>query len=201
MSDSTDPKDLDKQVTIQEPPPSGDPDRAEHYINQLINFMSHDKVSVSHTDLAKFDPSSLEDHYRIDLNDYQVEVSHSKQPNSGKDSYVILFTNIKNLQQENCEKVILAYMHLNEDQFRSFKAAADDQIERKRKEAEEKRLKEALAPIDILLSQVAGDTDHEDETGRDDVLTSEVAQDEVAEANSDSKEEDSITSSPHSLNS
>src|SRR5688572_20857956 len=88
-----------KDDSTQLPPPQGDPEKAGKYIERLVQLLNQDKVTVVHTDLTRFDPSALEDHYRIDLQDYQVEVSHSKQPSTGKDSYVILFTNIKNIRE------------------------------------------------------------------------------------------------------
>ncbi len=136
------------------PPPSGDPVQAEKYINQLINLIESDRLDIIHTDLGKFDPSSLQDHYRVELKDYRVEVSHSKYPNTGKDSYVILFTNIKNVADGNYEKIILAYMHLDNTQFSRFKKVAFGQIDRKKKVEEEKRLKAALAPVDQILENL-----------------------------------------------
>lgn len=133
------------------PPPSGDPTQAEKYINQLIQLIDADKLDVSHTDLAKLDPSSLQDHFQLELRRYRVELSHSKYPNSGKDSYVILFTNIKNVSDGSFEKIILAYMHLDENQFSAFKKASFGQIDRKRKAEEEKRLRTALEPVDQIL--------------------------------------------------
>lgn len=133
------------------PPPSGDPKQAEKYINQLIELIDSDALEVSHTDLAKFDPTSLQDHYYLELKEYRVEVSHSKYPNSGKDSYIILFTNIKNLSDGSAEKIILAYMHLEENQFARFKKISLGQMERRRKAEEEKRLKNALEPVDRIL--------------------------------------------------
>lgn len=137
------------------PPPSGDPNQAEKYINQLIELIETDKLDVLHTDLAKFDPTSLQDHFRLELREYRVEVSHSKHPNSGKDSYIILFTNIRNLTDGNLEKIILAYMHLDNSQFSRFKKASLGQMERKRKAEEEKRLKTALAPVDQILQDIS----------------------------------------------
>lgn len=138
----------------QLPPPSGDAEKADKYINQLIDLISTDKLLVSHTDLAKFDPTSLQDHYRLDLKDYEIEVSHTKQPDSGQDSYVMLFNNLKYVDEKCTEKVILAYMYLNEDQFKTFKSTTDEYLDRKRKEAEEKRLREAMTPIDDILAQL-----------------------------------------------
>lgn len=136
------------------PPPSGDPQKADHYVARLIELIKQDKLIVSRTDLSKFDPSALQNHYRLDLQDYEVEISHSKQPDSGKDFYVILFNNLKNISNQCSEKIILAYIHLSENQFTNFKSVADEQLERKRREAEEKRFKEAMAPIDQALEQL-----------------------------------------------
>lgn len=150
------------------PPPSGDPNQAEKYINQLVELIDTDRLDVAHTDLSKFDPSSLQDHYSLELDQYKVEVSHSKQPASGNDSYVILFTNIKNLTDGNCEKIILAYMHLSDNQFADFKNASLQQLERRRKAEEEKRLKEAMSPIDQALGNLTGS---DSESTKDDVVT------------------------------
>lgn len=138
----------------QLPPPSGDSEKADKYISQLIDLISTDKLLVSHTDLAKFDPTSLQDHYRMDLKDYEVEVSHNKQADSGQDSYIILFNNLKFVNDKCTEKVILAYMNLTEAQFKSFKSTTDEYLDRKRREAEEKRLREAMTPIDDILTQL-----------------------------------------------
>ncbi|MBI2599572.1 hypothetical protein HYW43_01475 [Candidatus Daviesbacteria bacterium] len=137
------------------PPPTGDPIQAEKYINQLIQLVEQDKLEVCHTDLSKFDPSTLQDHYQLDLKDYRVEISHSKHPNSGHDSFVILFTNIRNVLDGNCQKIILAYMHLDANQFNRFKKASLEQTNRKKKLEEEKRLKEALEPVDQILASLS----------------------------------------------
>lgn len=143
------------------PPPGGYPSQAEKYINQLISLIDKDKLNVSHTDLSKFDPSTLQDHYRLELRDYQVEVSHSKHPDSGKDSYIILFTNIKNHLSGDCEKIILAFMHLDVNQFLRFKKVSLNQLDKKRRAEEEKRLKAALEPVDLLLEDLNGDSHHQ----------------------------------------
>ncbi len=142
-------------TTIQLPPPSGDSEKADRYLTQLIELMNSDKILVSHTDLSKFDPTSLQDHFRLDLKNYEVEVSHNKQPDSGEDFYVLLFNNLKLVNEKCTEKVILAYLHITGDKFAKFKTVADDQIERKRKEAEEKRFNEAMTPIDQALLELA----------------------------------------------
>jgi|GEM_PF-2202708 hypothetical protein len=136
------------------PPPSGNAEKADQYLTQIIELINKDKLTVLHTDLARFDPTSLQDHYRLDLNDYEVEISHNKQPDSGKDFYIMLFNNLKVVGERCTEKIILAYIHLNAGQFAKFKTIANDQLERKRKEAEEKRFKEAMTPIDSVLDQL-----------------------------------------------
>lgn len=140
--------------TSKLPPPGGDPAQAASYITKLIALIDSDKLIVSHTDLSRFDPTLLQDHYRLDLSDHEVEVSHTKQPDSGKDFYVILFNNLKYISGQCSEKVILAYMHLSEDQFKNFKSASIKQTERMQKAEEEKRLKAAMLPIDQALEQL-----------------------------------------------
>lgn len=134
-------------------PPRGDYQKAESYINRLIELIESNKIEVIHTDLQKFDPGSIQDHYRLDLNDYQIEISHSKLPTSGTDSYVMLFTNLKNVEAGSAQKAILAYTQLSNTQFEKFKTVAESQIEERRRLEEEKRFKDALAPIDSLLDQ------------------------------------------------
>jgi len=141
------------------PPPSGDPQKAEKYVLQLISLIEQDKLTISHTDLARFDPSSMQDHFQIDLKDYLVEISHSKHPESGKDSYVMLFTNIKNITNGDSQKVMLAYMHLDDTQFIKFRKSYADQLIRRKKLEEEKRLKEALLPVDEVLEQLSGNSE------------------------------------------
>ena len=141
---------------MKTPPPSqGDSDKAEKYINQLVELIKADKILVSHTDLNKFNLDSLQDHYFIQLSDYEIEVSHSKSSDSGQDFYVILFNNIKKVKEGCSEKVILAYIHMNASHFNDFKKAADEQIEKKRKETEAKRFNEAMNPIDNLLENLS----------------------------------------------
>lgn len=143
------------------PPPSGDSSKAEKYISQLVEFINQDKLKVNQTDLTKFDPSALQNHYFLDLKDYQIEVSHSKHPDTGNDFFVILFNNIKNVRENCSEKVILAYMHLDRSQFETFKSSVQNQILRERKAEEEKRLHEAMAPIDQALESLSSQTPQE----------------------------------------
>lgn len=139
------------------PPPAGDSQKSEKYLNQLINLINQDTLPVTHTDLNKFNITSIEDHYRMNLDDYEVEINHSKQPDTGQDFYIMLFNNIKQLQSggQNCvNKVILAYTHLTESQFESFKEAADSALERRHKAEEAKRFSAAMTPIDDLLNNL-----------------------------------------------
>ncbi len=137
-------------------PPRGDFEKAERYINQLVSLINQNKIEVFHTDLKKFDPTTLHDHYSVSLSEYQIELSHSKQPNSGKDSFVMIFNNLKQLSEGSGEKVILAYVYLADSQFTKFKMVADRQIQERVKAEEEKKFKEALEPIDQLLNQAQG---------------------------------------------
>lgn len=140
---------------VKLPPPSGDSQRAEKYINQLIPLVSQGKLTVDHTDLSKYDPSSLYDHYRIDMKEYQLEISHSKAPLTGKDSYVLLFNNLKDIEAGYTQKVILAYLVLTADQFKRLQEVADEQIETRKKIEEEKRFSQAMTPVDAMLDQIA----------------------------------------------
>ena len=139
--------------TANSTPPRGDYQKAEKYIAQLCTLLEQNKIEVIHTDLKKFDPNSIQDHYRVALEDYHIEISHSKLPNSGADSYVMLFTNLKNVAAGSADKTILAYTQLSDSQFQTFKEAAQAQIEERRRKEEEKRFNDALSPIDNLLSQ------------------------------------------------
>ncbi len=153
-------------------PPKGDFEKAEKYITKLVNLIHDSKIAVYHTDLKKYDPNSIQDHYRIDLQNYQIEVSHSKQPDSGKDSFVMIFTNIKNVNEGSADKVILAYTPLSNSQFTQFKKAADEQIGGRIRAEEAKRFKEALEPIDNLLNEAVSSipieekakSDHQEQT-------------------------------------
>lgn len=141
-------------------PPRGDFDKAEKYVNQLVALVNQNKVEVWHTDLKKFDPTSLKDHYTIGLKEYQIEISHSKHPNTEKDSYVMIFNNLKNISEGSGEKVILAYVYLADSQFSKFKIVADRQIYERERAEEEKKFNQALEPIDQLLDQAKGTEEH-----------------------------------------
>lgn len=152
-----DPVQPPQEIPQEPPPPAGDSEKAEKYLRQLISLIEADTLEVIHTDLKKFDITSIQDHYRMDLGEYEVEINHSKQPDTGQDFYVLLFNNLKKIEKagESCiNKVILAYTHLTQPQFVDFKEAADGALERKRKKEEEKRFAEAMAPIDNVLSSM-----------------------------------------------
>ncbi len=136
-------------------PPAGDALKAESYLAKVIDLINQDKLTVWHTNLEKFDPSNLEDHYRLELKDYSVEISHSKQPNSGADSFIMLFTNLKYVSEGCSEKIILAYLHLTSDQFHRFKQVAQTQTDRIKKIHDEQRFKSAMDPIDKALEDVS----------------------------------------------
>lgn len=136
-------------------PPRGDFDKAEKYINQLVSLINQNKVSVFQTDLKKFDPTSLKDHYTITLNEYQIEISHSNHPSTDKDSYVMIFNNLKNVSEGSAQKVILAFIYLADAQYSKFKIVADRQIHERERVEEEKKFKEALGPIDQLLDHAS----------------------------------------------
>ncbi len=143
--------------SANQPPPAGDLAKAEKYLNWLMDLISHDKVIVEHTDLQKFESTTLQDHYQIPLDDYVVEVSHNRNQETEKSTYVMLFNNIHRINMGTATKAILAYIPLTEQQFQEFKYTADDQIARKKKEYEDKRFKDAMAPLDELLEKISTD--------------------------------------------
>lgn len=138
-------------------PPSGDTKKAQKYIDKLVDFLDSEKIMAVQTDLAQFDPNSFQDHYRVDLKNYHIEISHSKLPNSGEDVYMMVFTNLQKIRDERLagkeytNKVILAYTKLTPQQFHQFKTAVQKQIEIIKKREEQKRFDDALKPIDELL--------------------------------------------------
>lgn len=135
------------------PPPRGDTEQSEKYLRKLINLLNADLVELTHTDLSKFDPSSLQDHYRVDLDDYQVEISHSKQANTGEDSFVMLFTNIKKIQPDFDQKIILAYTYIDMEQFKRFRMVANDYLNRRKTEQDRKRFEQAMEPVNEALNK------------------------------------------------
>lgn len=135
-------------------PPIGDPQRADRYINSLVRLINKDKLGLTHTDLNKFDVTTMQNHYRVDLGDYDVEISHSIQPETNKDFYTIIFNNIKHISDGKSDKVVLGYVHLTDEQYGRFKVAADEYLERRRKEADRERFAQNLAPIEQILGHM-----------------------------------------------
>lgn len=154
--------------TVQTPPPAGDPQKAERYLNTLIDLINLDRLTVTHSDLKRFDPTSLQDHYRCRLDEYEVEVSHSKAADSGKNSYVMVFSNLRILQDNPGNRIILAFTYLTEEQFAKFKKASDEQLERERIRMEERRFKEAMLPIDSALEKLLSEKFSEEKAKEED---------------------------------
>lgn len=136
------------------PPPQGDEAKGEKYVSDLVRLIEQGKIQVHKTDLSQFNPSSLQNHYRVELNDFQIEISHSSHLDSGNNSYVIIFNNLKNIADGNTEKAILAYIHLTEPQYKRFFKAAEEQIEKLKKVEDERRFLDAVKPLDNLLSEI-----------------------------------------------
>lgn len=145
-------------------PPIADPQMAEKYVDWLTDLINQDKLEVSHSDLKKFDLSCMEDHYRANLMDYDVEISHSKHPKSGEDIYVMVFNNISRISSEGGKPVILSYAHLTQDQFSMLKGVSDRQISRRLRAEEERKFKEAMKPIDEALDQLSEDVSEKIQT-------------------------------------
>jgi hypothetical protein len=143
-------------------PPLGDPGKADKYIASLARLIAKDKVTLTHTDLNKFDVTTMQNHYRVDLGEYEVEVSHSVQPETNKDFYTIIFNNTKKLQDGKTDKVILGYIHLTDDQYGRFKISADEYLERRQKDLDKERFAQNLAPIEQLLSQMDSEAQMEE---------------------------------------
>lgn len=136
-------------------PPNGDSQKAEKYVAWLCDLINKDKLLVNHSDLKKFELTCMEDHYRVDLTNYEVEISHSKHPETSADMFVMLFNSLQPDTNPVSSRSILAFVYLTKEQFLKFKVVADDQIERIRKAAEEKRFKEAMEPINNILEQIS----------------------------------------------
>lgn len=138
-------------------PPKGDVKKAQKYIDRLVELIESNRIQASQTDLSRFDPSAFRDHYKVDLKEYEIEISHSKTPNGGDDVYMMVFTNLQKIRetQESAEekiaKVILAYTRLTPEQFGQFKSVAQKQIEETHRREEEQRFEEAVKPIDDIL--------------------------------------------------
>ncbi len=139
------------------PPPNADAHLASKYIDWIIDLINKDKLIISKSDLSKFgNLASMKDHYRINLEAYEVEISHSKHPEIGEDIFVMIFNNIKKIDPAlPNQRAILAYVNLTREQFEKIKTCADNQVDRQKREAAEKRFKEAMTPIDQVLDQIS----------------------------------------------
>lgn len=140
-------------------PPLGDPAKAEKYINSLSKLINHDKVKVNRTDLNNFDLSTMQNHLRVDLGEYDVEISHNIQPETNKDFYTMLFNSIKKLQDGHTDKVVLAYIHLSDTQYGRIKASCDEYLERRQREGDQQRFTEVMAPLDSVLASIEQQVD------------------------------------------
>lgn len=140
-------------------PPLGDSAKADRYVASLVKLIEKDRVKVIQTDLSRFDLSSMQNHYRIELGGYDVEISHSIQTETNKDFYTMLFNSIRHVQEGESDKVVLAYIHLNDSQFARFKASADEYLERRQREADASRFTEVMAPIDDVLNTMVAEVD------------------------------------------
>lgn len=156
----SEPENTQGQKTL---PPIGDVSKAEKYINQLIELMNKDKCTVTQSDLAKFGQSHMQEHFRISLGTYDAEVSHSLNQNQ-KDTYILLFTNTQQIKEGKAQDAILAYINLSSELYNELKASIETHIERKIKEAEQKRFNEAMQPIDDFIDQALEDEAVESET-------------------------------------
>jgi hypothetical protein len=132
-------------------PPMGNHQQAEKYLTELISALKIGSYPLTHSDLSKFDPGSFQDHYRIDMGEYHAEISHSKHPQSGADSFSLIFTSLDKIRSGQSSQAILSFIPLTADQFTRFKTAANNYfVEQKRRE-EQKRFQQAMKPIDQLL--------------------------------------------------
>lgn len=133
------------------PPPIGNPKHVQKYLDQLIELIRCDKANLTHSDLKKYDPTTMQDHYRISLGAYDAEISHSINPNSNQDVYLLIFTNVAHIKTGLAHEAILSYLYLTEAAFQKFKTEAEIYFDRKRQEAEDRRFKETMKPIDDII--------------------------------------------------
>lgn len=138
------------------PPPGGSTEKAQKYIDWLVKLIDSNKLTAAQSNLSKFNISDMEDHYRISLKDYEIEVSHSKNPESGQDLYIMLFNNLS-LIGEHCQRVILAYIHLTAEQFNQFKRSAQGQIDRAKQLEEDKRFTQTMTQVDQELENLVNE--------------------------------------------
>jgi hypothetical protein len=136
------------------PPPSADGVHADKYIKWLVELIGKGKLLVLRSDLSKFTVDSLHEHYRINLDNYDLEVSHSKSPDN-EDMYIILFNNLRVVAAAQSERTILSYLQLSAEQFNQFKTVAEAQLNLIKKKQEEKRFTETMVGVDQELEKFA----------------------------------------------
>lgn len=156
-------------------PPLGDNSKSESYVKRLIRLIEKDKVKVFQTDLNKFDLTTMQNHYRVDIGEYDIEVSHSVQPDTDKDFYTMIFNSIRKIQDSSTNKVILTYLHLTEDQYRRFKIAADEALERQKRKEDAVRFVEVMKPLDNVFNQLDPEGNYLDENNSPMRLDTEFA--------------------------
>ncbi len=137
-------------------PPAGNSKQGQKYVSKLTKLIYQDRLIAEHSDLKKFDLSCMQDHYRLNLENYEVELSHSKHPTTGDDMFVLLFNGLKSITNIQ-DKAILSYIHLNQDQFQALKMACDQQIARTEVTRQQARFEETMAPIDQALDSLQND--------------------------------------------
>lgn len=135
-------------------PPGADSDKAEKYVAALVDLVSQDKLIVTQTDLSRFNSSSMEDHYRVNLEDYDVELSHNRNSETKEETFIMIFNSISKFDNAEPKPLILSYMHLTSEQYLKLKEVADAQIERNKKKEEEQRFLKTMEPVDALLDQL-----------------------------------------------
>lgn len=161
-------------------PPIGDVSKAEKYIDRLIELMNKDKCTVTHSDLSKFGQSSMKEHFRISLGSYDAEVSHSLNPHQ-KDIYILLFTNTTQIKEGKAKEAILAYINLSSELYKKIRMGVEDYLDRKFREAEQKRFNEAMQPIDDFIDQALKDEQKETPTLIQEEITEPSLEDDLVQ--------------------
>src|SRR4051812_22041908 len=116
-------------------PPNADAQRAKQYVEQIIPLINSDQLMVKHINLSEFDPTHIQDHYQIDIENFGIEISHTKKPDTGQDIYVMIFNQLN----QTPEKTLLAFAYIEKEQFMSIKTAADNQDKRQKDKIEAAR--------------------------------------------------------------
>ena len=132
-------------------PPSADPKEAQKYINALVDLINLEKIRVKRSN--NLEQYNLKDHFRLSLEEYEIEVSHRSQSDD-KSSYVMVFSNSSLIHTASNKQVILAYIYLSDEQYKEFYEAATAQIQREESRIAEEKFKEAMSPIDNILEKL-----------------------------------------------